>query len=378
MAKPYFVHSNVQSMVNKFIFILLFIGSGLIAQSPLIYVGTFSQRGSEGIYVYEFAEDQLTLKQTLQVQESPSFLALHPKGNFLYAANRSGVDPGNPKHGSVSAFQIAADGKLTLLNEVTSGGQGACHVALSPQGNVLAVSNYSAGSVAWYMVLRSGKIGDLINYVQHQGKSVNIDRQTGPHAHSAIPSKDGQFWFVSDLGMDAVLTYSLEDGQFVEKSRFRSVPGSGPRHFKMGKNGRVAYSIEELSSTIQVLKVNYAGKLKATKRYSTLVDVDTEASYCADVHVHPSGDFIVGSNRGANTLASFKIKPNGNLNFDQQQTCGGDWPRNFGFSPDGQYLLAANERSDELVIYQVDAAGNFKEINREKIPAPACVLWLDR
>ncbi len=369
--------------MNRILFILvLFSYQFLQAQDTYyIYVGTFSQRDSEGIYVYSFQNGEMDLVQTLSTQDSPSFLAFDPEKKYLFSANRSGVDSGNPNHGSISAFAIdPSSGKIELINEVSSMGAGACHVAVNNAGNEIAVSNYGSGSVTWYQIETDGSIGKLITHIQHQGKSVNPNRQTAPHAHSAIPSDNGKYWFVSDLGMDAVITYHLVDRQYEEKSRFNSSPGAGPRHFTISPNGKQAYSIEELSSTIQVLKVKRSGKLKGLQRLSTLVGMDDQENYCADIHIHPSGNFIVGSNRGANTLASFTLdKKKGKLTFDKQQSCGGNWPRNFGFSPDGRYLIVANEHSDELVIFRVDEDKiQFQELNRIKVPAAVCVLWKKR
>ena len=372
-----FVQNSHTMLSYRLLSVSIIVSHFLYAQSYDVYIGTFSQRESKGIYVFDFKDGQLTEKQNISTQESPSFLALHPNQKYLYAANRSSVDSLNPQHGSISAFNIdSISGKLTLINELSSKGGGACHLALSPDGKILAVSNYVSGSIAWYAVNPNGSIGKLVTHIQHKGKSINKDRQEGPHAHSAIPSRDGQYWFVSDLGMDAIITYRFEDGKFKEKACFKSEPGSGPRHFTLSPDEKYAYSIEELSSTVQVLKVKKSGKLKGIQRLSTIRDSRMTGSYCADIHWHPSGQFLAGSNRGPNTISTFKRLPRGKLYFYKEQISGGDWPRNFGFSPDGKYLIVGNERSDELVIYQVDInSTNFEEINRVKIPAPACVIW---
>lgn len=356
---------------------VLCLSQSLTAQSFRLYVGTFSQRGSAGIYTFEFNEGHANQLATMATQDSPSFLALHPGGGFLYAANRSSVVTDQPEWGSVSAFKIdPATGHLTLLNEATSKGSGACHVAISPQGDVLAVSNYNAGSVVWYQIMEDGSIGQEITHIQHVGRSANEARQAGPHAHAAIPSADGRFWYVSDLGMDAVITYHQKNGQFEEKSRFTSVPGSGPRHFTISNDGRHAYSIEELSSTIQVFRRKNSGKLKPLQRLSTMETTIVKDNICADIHWHPSGQFLAGSNRGANTIALFKPIEKGQLAFIKQIPSGGDWPRNFGFSPDGKYLLAGNERSDEIVVYKIDLpAMKFEEVNRVKVPGVACIIF---
>src|ERR1700730_2230634 len=170
-------------------------------QKYIFYVGTYTDHGSKGIYAYRFdsATGESTSLGLAAESTAPSFLAIAPSGNFLYAINEMSRFNGKPT-GAVSAFAIQSKtGKLSLLNQVPSRGEGPAHVALDRSGKYALVSNYDQGSIAVFPLLEDGRLGEATALVQHKGSSVNPKRQEGPHAHAALFSPDNRFVIVADL-----------------------------------------------------------------------------------------------------------------------------------------------------------------------------------
>src|SRR5437588_8839255 len=204
--------------------------------SEWLYVGTYTGPKSKGIYVCQF--DSSTGNTTPLVltaeTKSPSFLAFHPDGRHLYAVGEA-TDLDGRGTGSVSAFEInAADGGLTFLGQQSSGGNGPCHLSVDKTGHSVLVANYGNGSVAALPIGKNGALGPPTTVIQHEGSSIDRERQSGPHAHFILPSPDNRFALACDLGLDKVLVYKFDAKQASlapAAPPFVSVkPGSGPRH----------------------------------------------------------------------------------------------------------------------------------------------------
>ncbi|MCI0420866.1 MAG: lactonase family protein, partial [Acidobacteria bacterium] len=315
----------------------------------LVYFGTYTGPKSKGIYLsrLDLASGKLSAPTLAGETEQPSFLALHPSQRFLYAVNETGT-------GQVSAFAIAADGKLTLLNRQASGGAAPCHLVIDRAGKHLLLANYGGGSVAALPIATDGRLGEATAFIQHSGSSANPQRQKGPHAHSINLDKANRFAVAADLGLDKLLVYRFDAAKGTlaanDPPSASVKPGSGPRHFAFHPGGRYAYVINELASTVTAFQYD-AGKgvLKELQTLSTLPKDFTGSNSTAEVQVHPSGRFLYGSNRGHDSIAVFAIAANGTLRHIENESTGGSTPRNFGISPDGQYLLAANQKSDSVV-----------------------------
>ncbi|MDW7691738.1 lactonase family protein [Flammeovirgaceae bacterium SG7u.111] len=355
-------------------------------QKTLLYVGTYSVRGSEGIYVYNFDDETgaFSLLQTVGGVVSPSFIELHPNGKFLYSVNRGGVIP-NKKWGSISAFTInPSSGELYALNKQTSNGEGPCHVAVDPDGDYVYVGNYVSGNLVMYPIKDDGSIRVSSDMVQHEGSGANEKRQEGPHVHSVNPSPDGKFIYVPDLGINKIKTYAPNkvDGKLGEaKSEAVAASGAGPRHFTIHPSGKFAYSAEELTSTVGVFAVDEEkGKLTSIQENVSSLPADFKGeSYSADIHVHPNGKFLYVSNRGHNSVAIFKIaEETGKLELLKTESVLGNWPRNFMVTPNGKFLLCANERSDNIVIYTINQeTGMLSPLDKQiKMPSPVCLKML--
>src|SRR6185295_11197456 len=155
-------------------------------------------------------------------------------------------------------------------------------------------------------------------------------------------------------------------------------PGAGPRHLTFHPNGKWLYVINELDSTMTVFKYN-GGTVSQMDTVSTLPADFIGTSYCADVHVSPSGRFLYGSNRGHNSIVVFEIDPRtGKLKLVEHVSTGGNWPRNFTIDPSGKFLLVANQRSDNVVTFNIDAiTGRLTPAgHNEQIPSPVCLKFL--
>jgi 6-phosphogluconolactonase len=351
----------------------------------LFYVGTYTDHGSKGIYAFRF--DSATGRSTplgLAVESAqPSFLAIASSGKFLYAINELSQFNGQPT-GAVSAFAVhPKTAKLTLLNQVQSRGAGPAHIALDRSGKYALVSNYDSGSVAVFPVLEDGRLGEATAFVQHEGSSVNKDRQEGPHAHAAVFSPDNRFVIVADLGLDQLLVYRFDaargslgsDPQIV-----RAVPGAGPRHLLFDAAGQHLYVINEMQSTVVAYAYDAAnGTLSEVQIVSALPTGFPQTSEAAEIEMHSSGKFIFASNRGDDSIAVFAVNAkDGTLAAVEIDSTGGKTPRNFVLDPTGAWLLAANQDSDDIVVFRVDpGTGHLTRSGPElHVPSPVCVRFV--
>lgn len=383
---------HMKRIINSSLTVLfLTLATGLYAQQSAqtreyIYVGTFDERGSEGIYVFEFdrVSSRLMLVQTISGKKGPSFLAIHPGRRNLYSVNREGMQESD-KNGSVSSFRIdQANGRLTLINEQSSAGAGPCHISIDPKGRFAYVSNYSGGNLALLPIEgKDGRLEAAKTVIQHSGSSVNPRRQGEPHMHSAIPSKKGRHVFASDLGIDKIAVYAVTaEGGLVEvvTSSANANPGSGPRHFALHPKGAMAFSAEELSSTVSSFRLDPGtGALQPVSRVTTLPPDFTGNNSVADIHVSPDGRFVYVSNRGHNSLACFSINSKTaelyhKGNFDTR----GETPRNFLIDPKGEYVLVANQATDNIVLFKRDKENGSLAYSgvQAHVPAPVCVITL--
>ncbi len=351
-----------------------------------VYFGTYTGDKSRGIYTadLDLSSGKLTEPRLAAEAVSPSFLAIHPSGHWLYAVSEID-DLNGRKTGGVSAFAIEADGGLRLLNQQPSEGRGPCHVTVDPSGKFALVANYGSGSAAALPIAADGRLGAASSVVQHEGKSVNPQRQEGPHAHSINLDASGRYAFVADLGLDQVKIYRFDpatgklspsDPAFVTL-----LPGAGPRHFAFHPQGDRAYVNNEMTSTITALRyAPEAGALQETQTLSTLpAGAEQPNNSTAEVQVHPSGRFVYVSNRGHDSIAGYEIESgSGNLTSLGNTPTGGHTPRNFGIDPTGQYLLAANQGTDNVVVFKIDAeTGKLTPTGQEiKVGSPVCVKFL--
>jgi 6-phosphogluconolactonase len=347
----------------------------------IVYIGTYTRGSSKGIYACRFdsATGVLSAPELVAEMQNASFLTVAPNGLFLYAVGE------NPQ-GTVKAFAIEpGTGKLTPLNEQTTGGNGPCYVALDKAGKYALVANYGSGSVEALPIKPDGSLGEPTGFVQHTGASVNQNRQKEPHAHSINPSPDNRFAIAADLGLDKLLVYKLDPASGTLTANdppFTSVnPGAGPRHFVFHPNGRNAYVINEIQSTVTAFSYDTGrGVLKEIQTVPTIPAGAPPKNSTAEIQVHPSGKFLYGSNRGHDTIAVFAIKADGTLEAIDHTPTQGKTPRNFTVDPTGKWLFAANQNSGNVVVFRIDeTTGRLTPAGQSvKVDWPVCVKFLLR
>ncbi len=354
-------------------------------QKEFLYVGTYSVRGSEGLYVYEFDRDSLifTLKQTLPELISPNFLEIHPSGKYLYSIGLS-TDTEGKRLDQINSFAInQTDGSLELINKVPAYGTGACHVHLDKSGKYIFVSFYRLGSFTVFKINSNGSIGDSIQTIHYEEETGPSPRQDRTHVHSSLMSPDNNYVYIADLGTDKIMIHSLDQntGKLTPASTpwASSNPGAGPRHMIFHPLRPYFYLAEELSSTTSLFYHDpLSGKLSLSQTISTLPDNFSEASFVADIHSDSEGKFLYVSNRGHNSLVIYSInQENGKLNIIDYQDVKGKHPRNFCIEPQEDYLLVANMDTDNIVIFERNKeTGLLKDTGKSlNLPSPVCLKW---
>jgi len=352
----------------------------------LIYIGTYTNSGSKGIYLcrMDCGVGKLELAGPVAEEKNPSFLAIHPSRRYLYSVSEVDRHEGK-RTGSVSAYAIdAKTGVLTFLNRPISHGMLPCYLSVDAAGKYLLTANYTSGTVTMFPIESDGRLREASDVVQHVGKGPNASRQEGPHAHSILIDAANRFAFSPDLGIDKVMIYrlDLERGKLVpnDPPSASVPPGAGPRHFAFHPNGKFAYVINEMGCSMTAFAYDAAkGSLAAIETVPTLPTDWKGVSHCADVHVHPSGKFVYGSNRGHDSIVIFAIDPaTGKLTLRGFESTRGKTPRNFAIDPTGAFLLAANQDSDNIVVFRIDTeTGLLSAAGCEvKVPKPVCIAFM--
>ena len=359
--------------------------------SYLLFVGTYTDKQSKGIYAYRFdaASSELTSLGLAAETVNPSFLAIDPSRRFLYAVNEVQKYK-DAKSGVVSAFAIdhqkgdRQTGRVQLLNEVASRGADPCYIAFDKTGKFVLVANYTGGSVAVFPVQPDGHIGESSAFVQHVGSSINREHQEGPHAHWIETTPDNRFAIVADLGLDELLIYRFDakSGSLTpnDPPYAKLDPGAGPRHLAFDPNGNFAYIVNELQSTITTFAYDSShGALEKLATVSTLPKNFSGSNDTAEIKVHPSGKFLFASNRGHNSIVLFSINSRtGALTLVDHYPTEGKTPRNFEIDPSGKFLFIANQDTDNVAVFQIDSNNGRLTFTKKTIavPSPVCLKFM--
>jgi len=343
----------------------------------LVFTCGNAEDESGGIFTHTVNERKGTLREVAHTSEKAvSYLAVHPGKETLYTV--SGEDGG-----TVTTYRIeASSGELTKLNCQLSGGSDPCYISVDATGCYAFVANYAGGSVSTFSIAEEGHLAGLQTVVHHEGSSVNPERQDVPHPHSIGPCPNNRFAYAPDLGTDQVVIYEIdhETGNLLPAD----VPdaplheGAGPRHFEFHPNKHVVYVINELDSTVTTFNWDpETGGLDRTQSVSALPEGYDGETYAADIHVHPSGEWVYASNRGHDSIAIFEVDASGTLDLLDHQSTDGEWPRDFALDPDGRYLYVENQLSDSLVAFSID--GSTGELtptgHRQDFPEPVCLRF---
>lgn len=359
------------------------------------YIGTYTRDApggdsgmaqSEGIYVAEVDPDsgRLELIQTVP-SDNPSFLALSPDQRFLYAINEV-ADFEGEEVGSVEAYRIDRDsGEIALINRRALPGSIPAHLAVDPSGEWLLVALYMGGSYVVMPIGEDGSLGAPTDEVVQEGSGPNQERQEAPHPHATTFDPAGRYLATADLGIDQVEIFELEDGKLAKVSDAAMAPGAGPRHVAFHPDGTMLYVINELNATIAALPYDAgSGKLgEPVATVATVPDDFPEAKSTAEILVHPSGEFLYGSNRrfsdhpAADSIAVFRLDEQGVPERIQLVTEGIAFPRALQIDPTGTWLYALNQKGDDIVQFAIDQeTGELAPTgNVAEVPTPVSLVF---
>ncbi|MFJ4344011.1 lactonase family protein [Pseudomonas sp. NPDC089401] len=357
------------------------------APAATLLVGSYTDGQSQGIYRYRFDDKTGQIDPTPQQvvkSVSPSWLVLSVDHRQLFAVNET-------KQGHASSFSIGSKGEIKPLNQVASRGDEPTHASLSRDQRFLFVANYAVdpnpgGSLVVIPVAKDGKLKDVVQQLRHTPSKVNPERQAGAHVHSLVLSPDGQHVYACDLGADKVFIYRY-DGASADRPLSPAIPasvdlppGSGPRHLLFDAKGRHAYLTLEMSGEVVMFDVKDDALLER-QRLPLTDRQDAAAKASGALHLSADGRFLYVSNRGtANEILVFSVgKDDGRLAFLQRRSVEGDHPREFALDPSGNFLLVANQKSNQIVVMHRDPrSGKLGEtVQTLKQDAPSDLKFID-
>jgi 6-phosphogluconolactonase len=246
-------------------------------------------------------------------------------------------------------------------------------------GNWLMTTNYGSGNAALYPIRSDGSLGEMSDFVQHQGSGPITERQAGPHAHSSIFTPDNRFAIIADLGTDQLVIYVFDKahGKLSPHDIVSTQPGAGPRHFVFHPNNKWFFVANELASTVTFYEYDDANGTLTEKQCLSTIPSDSPENIVADIHLSADGKRLYVSNRGHNSIAAFDVKEDGTLSLLSIPACGGNWPRNFALSPNGRFMLVANQHSSEICVLPIldgkEALGT--PVSRIKMNGVSCVQF---
>ena len=331
------------------------------------FIGTYS----DGFYAYDFDQRAGAFVQEPVAKAempNPSYLAVD--GNRVYAVSEM-----HDETASVWAWRWGGNG-FELLNVQPTGlpaqGEDPCYV--STDGHLLAVANYSGGTLATYRLREDGTIAPLDSLLISGIGGPDLSRQEAPHVHCAIFSPEGKHLFFSEFSADEIGRLDVVAGGVRGYCRAATLqPDYGPRHLLFDAYGKHLYVIGELSGDITVFDYN-AGSL--TEKQVIKAD-RMDARGAADIHFSPDGKFLYASLRlRGDGIAVFEVGPGGVLSY-VGYTATGPHPRNFNITPNGKWVLVACRDNDSVEVYARDAAtGMISDTGRRLVvERPVFVGW---
>jgi 6-phosphogluconolactonase len=333
----------------------------------------------DGILAYNWDPETGTLTPAGVAAKTPKVAWLALSGGFVYSASELDAFEGRPT-GEVASFRVAG-GELQPLSARNSAGTGTCHVAADATGRMLLAADYSGASAASFRI-EEGRLSEAVWTEHYTGHGPNADRQQTAHAHFASFSPDNRFAYINDLGGDCIHIYRAHPAtaQMTEAGTYRAAPGSGPRTLHFHPNGRTAYCMNELVSTVDVLEWRKAdGSLTLVNRIELLpADYKGPTRGC-DTVISRNGRIVYFANRDDNFLYAFRADPaTGRLTAMKRSNCGGKTPRNFTLDPTERWMLVANQDSNLISVFARDpVTGALAEEGKSvDAPAPMRILFV--
>jgi 6-phosphogluconolactonase len=368
-------------LFKQIFFLTISIGLALTSckKEYKLIVGGFTRKtGENGLSVFSFNCRTGTLKLISEsdVGSNPSYFCFSKKNNLFYILNEV-MEFNGEFGGGLKTYRYNDEtNRFEKLKETLIPYAGPCFISMSADSDHLFVASYPNGSVAVVRLDGSGipeRITDTILYVK--------ERPDSSHAHMILQDPAGKHVYVTDLGLDRIVTYdfNLTGGKLIQaENGIASLPkGAGPRHFVFNHDGSRLYVINELGSLLTVFNVDDGKGITLVQTLSTLREGFSGNNYCADIHISKDGKFLYGSNRGENTIVTFNIGSDGQLTLAGHTPCGGDWPRNFVIDPSGRNLLVGNQKSDTIAVFRLNRKTGLPEEppKRFAVKAPACLKF---
>ncbi|MCY4071738.1 MAG: lactonase family protein [Chloroflexi bacterium] len=332
--------------------------------NSLVYIANAGD-APYGITVAELNYQDGTLLPVQHVTEISEchYLNLHPNGKFLVATTMD-------DDVRVLSFAIDPDtGHLRVINSQLAAGTSPAYVVVDDSGKNVLMVNYivgeTRGNVRVYPIDSDGVIGANTEMIEHDGNSVNPERQEVSHPHMIVTTPDNRFAVVPDLGTDKVYLYALDTARGkLSLSQTLDLPaGAGPRHVAFHPSLPLMYVINELDSTLATFIYDEDDNWRARPILTTLPDGYQQPSArpntTADVHVHPNGKFLYGSNRGHDSIVIYSLDAEGMPRYLANESTRGAWPRAFMIDPRGEYLVVGNRHTDNAAVFSIDAANGM-------------------
>lgn len=348
------------------------------------YIGTYTRPeghvdgNAEGIYKIQVNEStgEIAEKKLVSKLVNPSFLTYSPDKKYLYAVSE--LAHADEPTGFVYAYKIGKD-SLEFINRLPTDGQAPCHVSIDATGKFAFVANYVGGVAKMYHIGDRGAL-TATDKIQVVGKSVH-PQQDSPHLHSVIISPDNTLALVPDKGTDKIWIFTIDsdNGQLVpfQQPFLKIQDGAGPRHLVWSAKGAFCYVINELDNTANVIQYNKEKKTFTSIQTISTLPADFQGeNYCADIQLHPSGQFLYGSNRGHNSIAMYQVDvQTGKLSFLGTASTKGEYPRNFRIGPKGNFLFVANQNTSNITTYEIDLkTGSLQFTGLDfAIETPVCI-----
>ena len=361
-----------------------------------LLVGSYTQGKSQGIYRLQFdsAKGRIT-PEPLQVFKTanPSWLTLSKDQSRLFVVNENGKGQRDVVGRASSVAIDPKTNQMTLINQVKTLGEEPTHSSLSADERYLFVANYGVhadpgGSLAVLPINAEGQLQPVTQMSTHPASQVNPERQMSAHVHSVVSSPDGKFVYASDLGADKVFVYQYDPAANADHPLVAADPafvtlpaGSGPRHLLFSKDGKHAYLTTEMSAQVFVFDYD-KGRLKQRQALELAHGMPAQNRAAGALHASQDGKFLYVSNRGkANEILVFAINPsNGELTEIQRRSVDGDHPREFALSPNGKFLLIANQMSNAIVVLERDPETGMlgKTVQTLEMDAPSDLKFINR
>ncbi|MCO6540728.1 MAG: lactonase family protein [Lactobacillus sp.] len=252
------------------------------------------------------------------------------------------------------------------------------YVYLDDQRKMVFAANYNTNAIFTW------KLDENYNFIQShrypiEGRGPKAV-QDAAHIHYTRLLPDGRL-IVCALGADKIMIFDVnDDASLNQVSEFKTKAGFGPRQLAFNSNtNNYIYILNEVGSKTGV--VNYdsqTGKLSRIADYSNIPEGYAGHNQSAGIRVSADGKFVYSSNRGHDSLAVYKVIDEGaHLEKIQTIKTGGVAPRDFDLSKNGDYLLCANQMSNNLVLFKRDTKDGYLSIAQTDIKHDACVRVLE-